>query len=121
MGDLAEKQARNEALRAELSALRIETENANLQAHDVAHEQKLDGEAESLEAELKEARRLRDAVVQGDGSVVNATAAMRAAAGTPQPAETAPTETTPTEAPVQVMPFVVAPMASAEAEKDEEK
>lgn len=138
---LAEKRARAEQMRGELSALRVAREAALQDAGDAIAEAAIDAELERLEAETNQAK-LDLAIVENGGSVEDAMAAMEAAAAPPvvavpdEPAsiETAPdtpqpdsivspdTEVAevPADATLPDKPVVVADVP-ADAPKDEEK
>jgi primosomal protein N'' len=83
MADLspAEKAERNDALRRELSALRIENEHAALEGHNRIHEETLDRDHEVLVAQVEAERARLES--QTGGSVDDAKAAMAAAAAPP--------------------------------------
>jgi len=79
---LAEKQARAEQMRGELSQLRVQREAALHGASEDIAEAQLDAELERLEAEKKQAE-FDLALVESGGSVEDAMAAMEAAAAPP--------------------------------------
>ena len=142
---LAEKRARADQLRGELSQLRVEREAALQESSDAIAEAQVDAELERLEAEKQQAQ-LDLAVAQNGGSVEDAMAAMEAAAAPPvvavqteevdKPVSPASIETAPdtpqpenitspdtlTEAPtVEVLPDEPVVVPDDTASKDEEK
>jgi hypothetical protein len=112
---LANKQARAEQLRGELSALRSAREAALVDAHYALTENKVDAELVMLEAQVAEESAALKAVV-GSGSVDDAKAAMEAAAASDSPGELTPE--LPDEAPVTEAPV---PEATVDAEVNDGK